>query len=232
VFYLSDEIFAIRAPILVTIDAQSTAILKIELASDRSAKTWETHFKDLGAHRFHSLGMASDRGVGLKAGYQAACQEGFWVCDQFHEFQDLYNHFHQLERKAYSAIGKEIKAAATFANAKSEGNLQKRRDLYLMDQYYKRWVDANKTEGFLYATDDSVMRRLLRLGIEVQARGELGPLAQVLSSSDLEHLEAALAERTSDERRVYGSQKWMPQYRAELIETYERELLGEPLSGT
>jgi hypothetical protein len=28
---------------LVTIDAQSTAILKIELASDRSAKTWETH---------------------------------------------------------------------------------------------------------------------------------------------------------------------------------------------
>ena len=29
VLYLSDEIFAIRAPILVTIDAQSTAILKI-----------------------------------------------------------------------------------------------------------------------------------------------------------------------------------------------------------
>ncbi len=100
VFYLSDEIFAIRRPILVTIDARSTAILKIELASDRSAKTWETHFKDLGAHRFHSLGMASDRGVGLKAGYQAACKDGFWVCDQFHEFQDLFHRCHQLERKA------------------------------------------------------------------------------------------------------------------------------------
>ena len=36
-------------PILVTIEAQSTAILKIELASDRSAETWEAHFKDLGA---------------------------------------------------------------------------------------------------------------------------------------------------------------------------------------
>ncbi len=100
VFYLSDEIFAIRVPILVTIEAQSTAILTIELASDRSAQTWETHCKDLGAHRFHSLGMASDRGVGLKAGYQAACQNGFWVCDQFHEFQDLLNRCHQLERKA------------------------------------------------------------------------------------------------------------------------------------
>jgi hypothetical protein len=126
VFYLSDEIFAIRAPILVTIDAQSTAILKIELASDRSAKTWETHFKDLGAHRFHSLGMASDRGVGLTAGYRAACQEGFWVCDQFHEFQDLFNRCHQLERKAYGAIAKEVKAAENFAHAKSEATLQKR----------------------------------------------------------------------------------------------------------
>jgi hypothetical protein len=130
VFYLSDEIFAIRAPILVTIDAQSTAILKIELASDRSAKTWETPLNDLGAHRFHSLGMASDRGVGLKAGYQAAGQDGFWVCDQFHEFQDLFNRCHQLERKAYSAIGKELEAAETCANAKSEANLHKRLEQY------------------------------------------------------------------------------------------------------
>jgi len=135
VFYLSDEIFAIRAPILVTIDAQSTAILKIELASDRSAKTWETHFHDLGAHRFHSIGMASDRGVGLTAGYRAARQEGFWVCDQFHEFQDLFNRCHHLERKAYSAIGKEVKAAETFAKAKSEAALQKRLEQYEKAHY-------------------------------------------------------------------------------------------------
>jgi hypothetical protein len=130
VFYLSDEIFAIRAPILVTIEAQSTAILKIELASDRSAETWKAHFDDLGDHLCHSIGMASDRGVGLTAGYRAACQEGFWVCDQFHEFQDLFNRCHQLERKAYGAIGKELKAAETFAKAKSEANLQKRLEQY------------------------------------------------------------------------------------------------------
>ena len=35
VFYLSDEIFAIHAPILVTIDAQSTAILKIHTVACR-----------------------------------------------------------------------------------------------------------------------------------------------------------------------------------------------------
>jgi len=99
VLYLSDEVFAIRHPILVTIEAQSTAILKIELASDRSAETWQAHCADLGAHRFHSIGMASDRGVGLTAGDRAACQEGFWVCDQFHAFQALFHRCHQSNDK-------------------------------------------------------------------------------------------------------------------------------------
>ena len=96
VFYLSDEIFAIHAPILVTIDARSTTILNIELASDRSAETWKAHFEVLANHHFVSLGMASDRGLGLVAGYQAACDMALWVADYFHEFQDLFEVRHQL----------------------------------------------------------------------------------------------------------------------------------------
>lgn len=130
VFYLSDELFALQRPILVTVEAQSTAILKIQLASDRAAPTWQAHFEDLSDHHFHSIGMASDRGVGLVAGYQAACQAAIWVCDQFHEFHDLFNRCHQLERQAYTAIGKEEQAAQTFSHAKSEANLQKRLEQY------------------------------------------------------------------------------------------------------
>jgi Transposase len=130
VFYLSDEIFARHQPILVTIEAQSTAILKIQLASDRSVQTWKAHFEDLGEHRFHSIGMASDRGVGLVAGYQAACQDARWVCDRFHEFHDLFDRRQQLERKAYAAIAKEDEAATTFHNAKSEAHLHKRLQRY------------------------------------------------------------------------------------------------------
>jgi hypothetical protein len=130
VFYLSDEIFARHQPILVTIEAQSTAILKIQLASDRSAQTWKAHFEDLGEHRFHSIGMASDRGVGLVAGYQLACQDARWVCDRFHEFQDLFDRRQQLERKAYAAIAKEDEAATTFHNAKSAAHLHKRLQRY------------------------------------------------------------------------------------------------------
>ena len=43
VFYLSDEMFARHQPILVTIEAHSTAILQIPLASERSAETWQAH---------------------------------------------------------------------------------------------------------------------------------------------------------------------------------------------
>ena len=130
VFYLSDEIFARHQPILVTIEAQSTAILKIQLASERSAATWEAHFADLGDHRFHSIGMASDRGHGLVAGYHAACPDARWVCDRFHEFQDLFDRRRQLERKAYAAIAKEDEATKTFHNAKSEAHLHKRLQHY------------------------------------------------------------------------------------------------------
>ena len=130
VFYLSDEIFALHSPILVTIDAQSTTILNIPLASDRSADTWKAHFDALADHQFFSLGMASDRGLGLVAGYQAACDMALWVADYFHAFRDLFNVLQQLERKAYTAMDKEYEAANKFARAKSKANLAKRLERY------------------------------------------------------------------------------------------------------
>jgi hypothetical protein len=80
-FYLSDEIFALQAPILVTIDARSTTIRTIALASERSAETWKAHLAALEAPQFFSLGLASDRGKGVVAGYQAACDIALWVAD-------------------------------------------------------------------------------------------------------------------------------------------------------
>src|SRR5262245_20927817 len=140
VFYLSDEIFARHQPILVTIEAQSTAILKIQLASERSAETWQAHFEALGEHRFHSIGMASDRGRGLVAGYHAACQDARWVCDRFHEFRDLFDRRRQLERKAYAAIAKEAEAAHTFHHATSEAHLHQRLQHYEHAQH--AWEQA------------------------------------------------------------------------------------------
>src|SRR6266567_271860 len=179
VFYLSDEIFARHQPILVTIEAQSTAILKIQLASERSAETWQAHFDDLGEHRFHSIGMASDRGLGLMAGYHAACPDARWVCDRFHEFQDLFDRRRQLERKAYAAIAKEDEAAHTCHNAKSEANLGKRL------QHYERAHHACEHAMARYDQLD-LLRRLLRDALHLCSPwGRLRTVASVRSELTL-----------------------------------------------
>src|SRR3989454_1934502 len=130
VFSLSEEIFAIHAPIVVTLDACSTTILNIVLASERSADTWRAHCEALEHHQFFSLGLASHRGLGLGAGSQAACDTAWWVADDFHAFRDLFALLPQLERKAYGAMRTEADAAHKFARATTEANLAKRLQQY------------------------------------------------------------------------------------------------------
>jgi len=60
------------------------------------------------------------------AGYRAACDMALWVADYFHEFRDLFEVLHQVERQAYTAIDKEYDAMQKFARAKSEANLHQR----------------------------------------------------------------------------------------------------------
>ena len=128
--YLSDEMFAIHAPLLVTIDARRTTILTIELASDRSADTWRAHCEALEHHHVFSLGLASDRGLGLGAGSRAACDMALWVAEYCHEFRDLGAVRHPWERKASAAIGQEDAAAQKCARAQSASNLHKRLQHY------------------------------------------------------------------------------------------------------
>ena len=175
VFYLSDEIFASHTPILVTIDARSTTILTIELAADRSAETWKAQCEALAKHQFVSLGMASDRGLGLVAGYQAAGDMAWWVADYFHACQDLFALLYQLERKAYAAMNTEYDAARTFAHAKSEANLHKRL------QQYETAHDACEQAITLYDQLD-VLLHLLREAFHVcSPHGTLRPQENVRS---------------------------------------------------
>lgn len=126
VLYLSDAIVASPTPIVVTIDAQSPAILTIERAAERSAETWSAPGAARDEHGFHRTGMASDRGVGLVAGSHAACAEALWVCEYLHAFRDLFSVCHPWESKASAAIRQADEAAQKFAHAKSASNLHQR----------------------------------------------------------------------------------------------------------
>jgi len=125
-FYFSDEIFSNQVPLLMTIDAQSTAILKLETASDRSIESGSEHDRDLEDPELIPLGMSSDRGQGIVLGYGSVHDESTWVCDDFHEFRDLFHLAHPLERKADKAIAALDEASRVFNNAKSLANLEKR----------------------------------------------------------------------------------------------------------
>jgi len=126
VIYLSDEIFAISSPILVTVEPKSTAILKIELANNRTSETWGQHFETLKEHQYIANGLSSDRGNGITKGFHDAYPNADWFSDHFHEFRGLKKIGIQLEQKAYASIQHEHETLRLFNNARSEKNLQQR----------------------------------------------------------------------------------------------------------
>ena len=101
-------------------------MLRIALATDRSASTWNAHFATLHAHHFSRIGMASDRGVGLVAGSREAHPEALGVREQLPALHALCNLRPPWERKASSAIAKDDAAIRQLPHAKSASNLKKR----------------------------------------------------------------------------------------------------------
>ena len=220
VFYLSDEIFALQAPILITIDAYSTAILRIELAGDRSAETWQAHFAEVEDHDFYPLGMASDRGQGLVAGYQTAFKTGVWVSDQFHEFRALYQRLHQWERQAYTAMGKEYEAAQKWDQARSESHLEKR---------LRQYEEAHQTSKRAIARYDqlALLLSLLRDTLYLcSSEGKLRTAAGV--RSELTELFTWMDEM--NEPTLTGTLKSLRQHMDDLVVPFEQlEAIQEEL---
>jgi len=130
VVYLCDEIFALGCPILITIEPKSTAILKIELAPNRSAKSWQNHYEQLKLNQFIAKALVSDRGKGITGGYESVYPQLPWYSDHFHEFRGLFKLFHKFEKQAYAAIDYEHDRLCKFDNACSESNLEKRLEQY------------------------------------------------------------------------------------------------------
>ena len=130
VIFLSDEIFALGCPILVTIEPKSTAILKIELASNCSADTWQNHYEELELNQFIAKALASDRGKGITSGFKAAHPQSPWYSDHFHEFMELFKLLKKFEKQADAAIDYKNDRWCKLNNARSESNIKKRREQY------------------------------------------------------------------------------------------------------
>ncbi|KAF0247611.1 MAG: hypothetical protein FD167_2988 [bacterium] len=128
-FYIADEIFAKGKPILVTADAKSLTILKIELCASRDGETWKKHWQAITLSEDRDkLIVVSDLGTGLIKG----CKElGITHHpDLFHLLQPIAIFLSRFEQKAYSAISEEEKRLLVFDNGKTEQVLKEKLYLY------------------------------------------------------------------------------------------------------
>lgn len=125
-FALREEIGALPAPMVVTMDARSTTTLTIALAAARSADTGRAPGAALEEHPGARLGLASDRGLGLVAGSHAACAMAWWGWDACHAWRALGTLRHPWQRHASAALGPEDEAAPTLARATSAAPLAPR----------------------------------------------------------------------------------------------------------
>jgi hypothetical protein len=109
VLVLADEIFTAGQPILITVEPRSLTILKIELASDREATTWQQHWQELVDAGLLAQ-VVSDRGTGLVKG--CALSGLTHHPDLFHLLHPLGVFGARFYRQALAAIEYEYERGA------------------------------------------------------------------------------------------------------------------------
>ena len=155
VVFASDEVFARRKPILVTVDPVSSAILGIELAAKRDSETWQKHWQRLAGEGIGGLYVVSDQGRGLVAAREAIFPGQAHQTDSYHGVAHALGAWQKrLESAAYQAIGAEYEAERLVESAKSEAVMAKRLDRYLTAQK-KVLLASNATTTFVSSIKSS-----------------------------------------------------------------------------
>lgn len=126
VLLLADEIFTAGQPILLTVEPRSLAILKIELAPDREATTWQQHWAELVSAGLLEQ-VVSDRGTGLVKG--CALLGLTHHPDLFHLLRPLALFGARFYRQALAALADEYERGALAVGSTAEV-IERRRAAY------------------------------------------------------------------------------------------------------
>ena len=127
VIFANDEVYAKAQPILITVEPISSAILRIELADNRTAAQWCEHYEALLAHGFQPLQMTSDAGVGITAANAATFPDIPWQLDTFHSVAHRLGDWdRRLARRIDRAVNYAADREAKLESAKSEAVMDKR----------------------------------------------------------------------------------------------------------
>lgn len=154
VVFAGDEIFAKSVPLLITVEPISSAILRIELADQRTEAIWSAHFQAIQANGFVARSLTSDAGSGLCAAHKAVLSDAPWQLDTFHGIAHrLGDYVRRLEKSAYTAIETIDKRESTLASARSERVIDNRLQRCLdAEAYAEQAIDLYDDYSYLYTT--------------------------------------------------------------------------------
>jgi flagellin-specific chaperone FliS len=150
--FADDEIFAKLAPILITVDPISSAILRIELVDRRSADEWSHHYQALLENGFSPDLLTSDAGTALCAAHEKIFPDTPWQSDTFHGIAHrLGGWVRRLEKSAYTAIEEADKHEKTLVSAKTEPVVDKRLNrCFTADDAAKQAIELYDNFSYLY----------------------------------------------------------------------------------
>jgi len=107
----SDEIFSKLAPILITVDPISSAILNIEKRDSRKGEDWKEHYNELKQSGFVITGIVRDEGNGLGLGAKESLPNAIYQVDAYHAIAHRLGLLvERFEKQAYRIIEVEAQS--------------------------------------------------------------------------------------------------------------------------
>jgi hypothetical protein len=228
---LADEIFTAGQPILLTVEPRSLAIIKIELAPDREATTWQQHWAELVSAGLLAQ-VVADRGTGLVKG--CALLGLTHHPDLFHLLRPLALFGARFYRQALAAIEHEYERGA-LALGSTEKVIERRRAEYAAARV-KAAEQIERYDNFCYLWSE--LRRALEAFDErgelpaLQARqAEIAVLLELLGALDSAALRQELKSFATGLEADWGYYERLALVYEELCVRYPRAVVAALAGG-
>lgn len=197
--FSSDELFAGAQPILVTVEPQSSVILRIELTDTRRWEDWKRHWECLYDNGCHALYLVCDGGQALAKAHKESLSDVLLQPDTYHALAHVLGPWKvRLEKRAYAAITAEYDRLKKLDSARSEAVINTRIEQY---EQARRNADAAiaRFDDVAYLYHElheqlSVFDETGQLRDRTQAQAQMMTALELLDTLDLKSLSKAVAK--------------------------------------
>lgn len=197
--FASDELFAGMQPILLTVEPQSSVILRIELTDTRQWEDWKRHWECLYDNGCHALYLVCDGGQALAKAHEESLEDVMLQPDTYHALAHALGPWKiRLEKRAYAAITVEYDRLEKLDSARSEAVITSRIEQYEQACRHADEAIAHVDEvAYLYHElheQLSMFDETGRLRDRTKAQEQMMTALELLDTLEVESLSKAVAK--------------------------------------